>query len=483
MQSQPLSLPDGLVAIVKRDCPTCETVAPALARLAAEDTLTVYSQDDPSFPEGVGNVRDDTDLETSWRLGIEIVPTLIRVRDGVEVERIFGWNRKEWQDFTGVAELGADLPENRPGCGSKHLEPGIAEQVAARFGSNRLKARRVEVAPLEDEMELLFDRGWTDGLPVTPPTEARVLAMLDGTDRDPGELLGEVPPDMGPCTIEKVAINAVMAGCRPEYFPVVIAAVEAALIPEFTMHGILATTMAAGPVVIVNGPVTKRIGMNSAGNALGQGNRANSSIGRALQLVIRNVGGGKPQGVDRAAFGQPGKHTFCFAEDESDPDWQTLAESRGVSREKNAVTLFAGDGVFTIVDQISREPESLARSLAAGLRNVDHPKLVMAGDAFLVISPEHWRVFHEAGWGRAEIQKRLEELLMIPAEELVRGANGIAEGIPKERLVADKVPKFRPGGLNLVRAGGSAGLFSTIITGWAASGDIGSVPVTKEFDT
>ena len=164
----------------------------------------------------------------------------------------------------------------------------------------------------------LAEREWGDGLPVVAPTEERVGAMLAGLD--PDEVLAVLPPRGGSATRRAVAVNAVMAGCKPEYLPVVLAAVEAALMPEFCMHGLLCTTYFSGPLVIVNGPVACAIGMNSAENALGQGNRANATIGRALQLVIRNVGGGVPGGIDRATFGNPGKYSFCFAEDESDPE-------------------------------------------------------------------------------------------------------------------------------------------------------------------
>src|SRR2546425_6438677 len=157
-----------------------------------------------------------------------------------------------------------------------------------------------------------------------------------------------------------------MAGCKPEYLPVVLAAVEAACTDEFNAHGLLATTSFSGPVVIVNGPVRRRIAMNAGGNALGQGNRANATIGRALQLVIRNVGGGRPGEVDRSTMGNPGKYTFCFAEDEQGSPWEPLSVERGLPPGTSAVTLFAGEGVRGVVDQLSREPESLARSLAGG---------------------------------------------------------------------------------------------------------------------
>jgi hypothetical protein len=471
------ALPEGIVAFVKRDCPTCTLVAPVLADLAARARLTVYSQDDPAFPPGVAPV-DDRSLEMSWHHQIESVPTLLRVRDGAETARAIGWHREEWQALTGVDRLGPGLPDWRPGCGSRSVDPDLAPDLAVRFAAAKLRARRVELAPLEDEFEALFERGWSDGLPLVPATERRVLAMLEGTTRAPDEIVAAVPPDLAPCSVEKVAINAVMAGCKPEYLPVVLAAVEAACTDAWNAHGVLATTMPVGPVVIVNGPVRRALGMNSGINVFGQGNRANATIGRALQLVIRNVGGGRPGEVDRATFGNPGKLSFCFAEDEEGSPWQPLSVDLGRPRGVSTVTLFAGEGPRCIVDQLSRDPESLARSFAVNLRALHHPKLLLAFDCILAVSPEHARVFREAGWTKAQLEARLRELLQIPGAEVVRGAGGIAEGLP-ESVATATLPKFRPGGLLIVHCGGGAGLFSAMIGGWA-SGAMGSQPVIRE---
>jgi hypothetical protein len=392
---------------------------------------------------------------------------------------VIGWNRAEWEEFTGRAGLGPELPANQPGCGAINVEPGIAEELAVRFGDAPLKARRIEVGALEDEIETCFERGWSDGLPVVPPTPVRVLRMIEGTNRAPGEALGLMPPNLAECTVEKVAINAVMAGCKPEYLPVVLAAVEAALEDAFCMHGLLATTQSAGPMIIVNGPIRKAIGMNAGGNALGQGNRANATIGRALQLVVRNVGGGKPGGVDRATLGNPGKYTYCFAEDEAGSAWEPLSADFGFARGTNAVTVFSADGVQSVIDQTSRTPESLARTYAASLKAVHHPKKPAPCDAVLVVAPEHGLIFDEAGWSKARLKEELDALLMLPGAELVKGAGGIEEGIAEAGK--DKAhAKFRPGGLNIVRAGGVAGMFSAIIASWAASGERGSQPVSKE---
>ena len=472
------ALPSRLVAFVKRECPTCELVAPVLARLARDAELTVFSQDDPAFPPAT-RIVDDRSLEFSWHHAIETVPTLIRVENDKEHGRVVGWHRGEWEELTGVSGLGPELPEWRPGCGSLSVDPDRQAELLVRFAGSKLRSRRVELAALEDEHEALFERGWSDGLPLVPPTEERVMRMLGGTTRKPDEIVAVVPPDLVEATVEKVAVNAVMAGCKPEYLPVVLAAVEAACSDTFNMHGVLATTMPVGPVLIVNGPIRRAIGMNSGMNVFGQGNRANLTIGRALQLVVRNVGGGRPGEVDRATHGNPGKISFCFAEDEEGSPWPPLSTDFGASAATSTVTLFAGEGPRCIVDQLARDPESLARSLASSLRTLHHPKLVMVFDCFLAIGPEHSRVFREAGWSKEQVLARLNELLQIPGTELVRGAAGMAEGVP-DHLADATLPKFRPGGLKIVHCGGGAGLFSMMIGGWA-SGAIGSEPVMKEI--
>ena len=476
----PRSLPAGVVAFVKRDCPTCVLVAPVLAELAKRVPLTVYSQDDPGFPSGV-EIVDDRALDVSWHHAIEAVPTLIRVEGGREVERAVGWQRGEWEKLTGVAALGAGLPEWRPGCGSLSVDPVHARALELRHSGSKLRARRVELAALEDEVEACFDRGWSDGLPVVPPTEARVMAMLAGTTRAPDEIVAVVAPDLVPCSVEKVAINAVMAGCKPEYLPVVLTAVEMACTPQFNIHGVLATTMSVGPVLIVNGPIRRAIGMNSGINVLGQGNRANSTIGRALQLVIRNVGGGRPGEVDRATLGNPGKLGFCFAEDEEGSPWAPLATDFGFRAGQNVVTIFPGEGPRTLVDQTARTAEELASSFAYHLRAMLSPKAVLAFDAILVVAPDHSRVFREAGWSREQLRKRLVELTTMSGDDLVRGGLGVAEGLP-DSVRGRMIPKFRENGIHIVHAGGGAGLFSAIIAGWA-NGELGSQTLAREIKT
>lgn len=460
------SLPaDGLAVFVKAECETCAMVQPVLARLKDSDIETVVvSQDDPAFPAGLTAI-DDTALELSFRFNIEAVPTVIKFRDGREVARTFGWHRTDWEELIGKQGLAPDLPAQQPGCGSRVREPGAWEHLVSLYGETGLKARSVTLGEWDDDIESCFERGWSDGLPVVPPTDARILRMLQGTSREPGERIGLVPPNLTPITVEKVAINAVMAGCRPEYMPVVLAALEAALMPEATMHGVLCTTCFSSPILVVNGPIAQRIGMNAGINCLGQGNRANSTIGRALQLIIRNVGGGRPGELDRAVLGGPGKHTFCFAENETDPTWTPLNVARGFSPGIDTVTLFQGDGIQGFIDQRSRTPEEMVRSLARSLMAVGNWKLCEFTNAMLVLVPEHYAIFRDAGWDRDRITEELHTALRRPGSDVIQGAHGIGEGISPSRR-EELVNKFWPEGLIIVHAGGQAGLFSAICAGW-----------------
>jgi hypothetical protein len=236
--------------------------------------------------------------------------------------------------------------------------------------------------------------------------------------------------------------------------------------------------------VVVSGPYAAEIGMNAGGNCLGQGNRANVTIGRALQLVVRNVGGGKPHEEDRATHGQMGKVGSCFAELLDDSPWEPLAQARGVAAGETGVTLMATEGPRAVVDQLAREPEGLCASLALALESVATPKQRLAFDALLVVGPEHGRVFRDAGWDRARVQQTLHELTHSRAGDVVRGAFGSPEGVDPQFVTDPEMPvaKFAAADrILLAYAGGDAGLFSMLYGSWA-SGEIGSAPVTRSIE-
>lgn len=484
---------DALLVFVKEDCPTCVLSAPLIA--AAHDAFAgetldvlVVTQDSEGpglfgarLPEGA-TVLDDSALKVSFAYDLDTVPTVILAGpDGAVREQFVGFAKADWQALFDrlAADTGRDLPaidwaaypEMRPGCGSKSVEPGIYERLVADAEGSPLRARRIEVGESDDIFEFMFDQGLTDGLPVVPPTPERVLRMLAGTKRDPQEVIGVCAPNYAPVTVEKAAINAVMAGCKPEYFPVVIAAVQAVTTDQFNIHGVLATTHFPGPVIIVNGPIRHRIGMNMRMNVLGQGNRANATIGRALQLIVRNVGGGRPGEVDRAALGQPGKYTFCFPEFEERSNWPPLHVERGFAPTDSTVSVFAGSSVAPIIDQLSRDAKSLATSYGLALRAVSHPKHYGYGEIVVVVTPEHVDTFAKDGWTKEQIRARIQEVAAVPARDLVRD-EFCAEGMPlaaAERIGLDTpVQKFRDtNAIYLVVAGGEAGKWGAYIAGWA----------------
>jgi hypothetical protein len=430
----------------------------------------------------------DEDLALSERFDPDAVPAVVLLDGGAERDRVEGLHRARLEALfhAAGATLPRDgLPELKPGCASITQEPEVAARIAARRAraEGRIRARELDLGALEDPFEALYERGLTDGLPVVPPTPERVVAMLEHTARDAQEVVGVVPPYGGEATVEKVAINTVLAGCAGPELPIVLAAVHAACREAFALHGLIATTHPAGPLVVVSGPYAAEAGMNAAGNALGQGNRANSTIGRAVQLVARNLGGGRPGVEDRAAHGQPGKVGAAFAERLEDSPFDGLAQDRGVPAGETGVTLVAAEAPRLLVDQLARDPEGLCASLAAGLESIAHPKQRLAWDGLVVLGPEHGRIFREAGWDRARVRDRLFALTTSPAGDIVRGAGGSPEGV-EERFVSDPdmpVAKFAaPDRILLAYAGGDAGLFSMVFGGWAA-GEIGSAPVTRSI--
>lgn len=339
-----------------------------------------------------------------------------------------------------------------------------------------------------DDFEIWYERGVTDGLPVVPPTRDRVERMLRGTHRSPTERLGEMPPNYGRLTVEKVAINAVMAGCRPDYLPVLVAASECACDPAFNLHGVATSTHFSAPLILVNGPVRTRIAINSGFGVFGPGYRANATIGRALRLLMINIGGARPGEISMSTFGHPGRYTYCIAENEEASPWPPYHVGRGFGAEESAVTLFAGEAPHGISDHSSRTARALAGSLGwsmAGIWNSKHFPLY--SPTMLVVGPEHARTFAGDGWSRADLARHLWETIRRPYRELVpdddhgEGTN-LRYGTPPEAdALVSKFPS--PEEIHVVVAGGTAGRFSVAIPGWLGTKN-GSRPVSRpvEFD-
>ena len=262
------------------------------------------------------------------------------------------------------------------------------------------------------------ERGWTDGLPIVPPTEARVHAFLAVTDRDPREVIGVLPPRQGEATVEKVAVNAVMAGCRPEYFPVVLAGIEALADPLFNLDSVQATTHPVAPLLVVNGPIAREIGLNAGYNAFGQGARANITIGRAIRLVLMNVGGGLPGTGDRATQGSPAKIAYCVAENEAESPWEPLHVEAGLARGVSAVTAFGCEGPHNIQDHYSNTGLGVLRTVAGAMGQAGSNNMLGRGWPLLSLGPEHAATIARDGYTKATVKQFLFEHARFPLGRL-----------------------------------------------------------------
>ncbi len=270
-----------------------------------------------------------------------------------------------------------------------------------------------------DDLEALnayfHAQGMTDGLPIMPPTPEAVRRMLAYTDRDPQEVIGILPPRKGQATVEKIAINAVMAGCLPQYLPVVIAAIEALADESFNLYGILATTHPCSTLVLVNGPIAQELGINAGYNALGQGWRSNASIGRAVRLVTTNIAGALPGVLDRATLGTPAKYTYCFAEHELASPWEPLHVERGYAPETSTVTVVGGEAPHNINDHGSTSALGLLGTVAGTIAIVGSNHAAGVGEPLIVFGPEHAATIAADGFNKAQIKTWLFEHATVAA--------------------------------------------------------------------
>jgi hypothetical protein len=283
-----------------------------------------------------------------------------------------------------------------------------------------------DLVECEDDLEQInreyYMRGWTDGLPVVPPTEARVERMLAGTTRQPQEVLGRLPPRWGDATVEKVAINAVMAGCLPAYMPVLITAVEAMLEPRFNLYGIQATTHPVAPLLILNGPMGRQLELNSGYNAYGPGWRANATIGRAIRLLLLNVGGGIPGRGDRSTQGSPAKYSYCLAENEARNPWTPLHVERGFPAEVSTVTVWGGEAPHNVNDHVSQSAANLLTTVADTAATMGMNNLYLNDTEMLIaLGPEHAATIAADGWSKADVQQFIFEQARVPVRRAKHG--------------------------------------------------------------
>ena len=244
----------------------------------------------------------------------------------------------------------------------------------------------------------VMDRGWGDGLPVIPPTAERVARMVTGARRRRDDVVAVLAPRLGVATVEEVAVNAVMAGALPEHLPVVIAALEALADPAFNLQAVQTTTHPCSPLLIVNGPIAARLGMNASGNALGQGTRANAVIGRAVRLALLNLGGARPGREDRATQGHPGKYSYCVAENEAASPWESLAVERGFGAGNSTVTVCGSEAPHNVNDHASSTPEGIVTTVAYTAATVGHNNIYLGGEPLIVLGPEHAATVAAVGW-------------------------------------------------------------------------------------
>jgi hypothetical protein len=335
--------------------------------------------------------------------------------------------------------------------------------------TTRLTSDSIEVPGALEAIETYFENGWSDGLPVVPPTPEAVTATLEAANLSPETILGVEPVKGAVITAEKAAINAVMAGCKPEYMPVVVAAIEAITQPEFNLHGITVSTMGAAIMLIVSGPITKELEINSGVSAFGPGHRANATIGRAIRLIVQNVlGTSSNDGLDKATLGHPGKYTWCFAENEQAlPEiWESLQVTRGLSENESSVTVFSGLSGTQFGDHESNTPEDILDSFAERL----YPLGSQISQVILVICPEHAAHFDRAGWSKAQVGKYLYSMAYKSAQEWDDMGLAVGPGDkpsePRNPNESISVLKSPESAIPIV-VGGDGGAWSAVIPPWS----------------
>ena len=335
----------------------------------------------------------------------------------------------------------------------------------------------------DDALALAYQAGWTDGLPIVPPTAARIRPFLDAAGGSPLELIGEIPPRGGRATVEKLAANAVMAGCLPEYFPVVIAAIRALLMPRFNLASVQCSTHIATPLVMVNGPIAAAIGMNGGGNCFGQGNRANATIGRAVKLALTNLGGALPGDEDRATFGHPGKYTYCIAENEAANPWQPYHMERGYAADESVVTVHPAEAPHNLNNHGADNPRDLLTTFAVSMAIPGCNNINVMGDVLLALGPEHADIIARAGWSKNDVRAYLYERARQPLALLklggIHGRHTHRNTLWPRWIDRDDdnamVPVVRrPEDIHIIVAGGP-GRHSLYIPGWGSR--ITSAPV------
>lgn len=327
----------------------------------------------------------------------------------------------------------------------------------------QLASKTYDVADFAAAQELYHSSGWTDGLPVVPPTAEAVAACLEWAVMPPDQLIGVEPVRAMPVTAEKLAVNAVMAGCLPMHFPVVVAAWAAMLKEEFLLHGTTSSTGGCAVLVVINGPVRREIGASGGFNAIGNSDRATACIGRAIRLGLINILDVRPGGIDRSTLGHPGKYSYCIAEDEEDTTWTPLAELRGVPKGASAVTVMASMAPRQIMNEWTTKPEEILETFAAEMRSNQRHYSIYSGNYAIVVPKQIRDHLQAAGWGKREIANFLYERARIRRKEWGEVGKG---AVVRDRGESVYTALESPDHLLVIAAGGPAGGFGAVIPPW-----------------
>jgi hypothetical protein len=321
-----------------------------------------------------------------------------------------------------------------------------------------------------DEFEFFLEKAWSDGLPVVTPTEARVQRMLAGTRRAPDEVIGNIPPAMEPATVRTVAIHALMAGCKPEYLPVVLGGIALMLREEFNLNGVQGTMHGVAPLMIVNGPYAQRIGLHGGNGCFGPGFRANASIGRAIRLMLMNLGGGIPGVGSATVFSTPLRYTACLTENTERSPWETLAVARGHAPDEDVITCAMVESPRLCYDDVSQEPQRLLTGIADSMAAMSSWNMHVRSDMVVAMSPEQATVCARAGMSRADVHARLCALAGRKVRDLRNGGNWRRERALKINVDPNDDECFVPvikdvRDLHLIVAGGW-GPLTAVCHGW-----------------
>jgi AhpC/TSA family len=482
-----------LIAILQTDCPTCRLISPYLNALADSAAVSAISQDGESetqeYVEQMA-IRFPVDLdpgfEVSKQFGVVTVPTLyvLDQRDCV-VRQEPGFDKIALNEIAAmlghpaVASPYDGAPASKPGCGSRHLEVTTEDAGAEALDLHSKRGREASVIDLDEDAVEYCYRMFGDALPVVPPTVERVAAMVGGLDRR--EIIARIPPCYGEATVEKIAANAVMAGCEPKMMRVLIPLMRAVADERFNAHGVQATTHFAAPLIVVNGPMRQELGFHSRQNVFSNVSRANSTVGRALQFVLLNIGGARPTGIDMSALGNPGKFSYCIAENEEENPWEPLHVTEGLTGDQSAVTLFAAEAPHGVSEHKSRTARGVLKAIAYALATVWSYRACLGFEAIVVLCPEHVRTIHRDGFNKQDVRDFLFENTGIPLRCYEEPGEGVEQRTMYKEIFIDGercYQKFRaPESIKIVVAGGTAGKFSAVLGSWS-TGPRGSQMVT-----